>query len=429
MDQSQAQAQQQLRQMLAMSAGNCHGTHPSVGAAGPDQNFTQACAQMTQMLQFLEQGVVGMPPMPYAGLHAPAPEPVVIIYVEGMRCQYQLTEEDLLKVFSRFGPVRQIKVEHAGSASQITFQNFPDAQRAIDELDGKVLTGLEGTLRIQWANSAPVAPPYSALSPPGWGYMPPALAPPWQSNAPEAPPLYGPGPRADVREGQPSHVKNAKKFTCRFIIGVDNDKEFQVVRRIIGAKGINMKKIVQETDAKLRLRGVGSGYFEGAAQKESPEPLQLCISCTNPDGYALAITHVEELLSRVYGEYQQFCKMKQLPEPHLQLNFSESAQNQPTRSQPPSNEPEGLAMKPRRGPRSQGKASGSGDDGLVAQGTPSLEEIEKFIDERNVARRAGNFAEADRIRKLLRSRGVALMDEPGGRGRGSEVTTWRHWRD
>eukprot|EP00913_Durusdinium_trenchii_P030981 g29017.t1 len=57
------------------------------------------------------------------------------------------------------------------------------------------------------------------------------------------------------------------------------------------------------------------------------------------------------------------------------------------------------------------------------------QEIEKLIDERNEARRANNFPEADRIRQLLHSRGVALMDEPGGRGKGAEVTTWRYWRD
>ena len=35
-----------------------------------------------------------------------------------------------------------------------------------------------------------------------------------------------------------------------------------MARRIIGAKGTNMKRIVKQTEAKLRLRGVGSGYFE-----------------------------------------------------------------------------------------------------------------------------------------------------------------------
>lgn len=37
----------------------------------------------------------------------------------------------------------------------------------------------------------------------------------------------------------------AVKFTCRFDIQIDNDKEFQVARRLIGAKGCNMKRILE----------------------------------------------------------------------------------------------------------------------------------------------------------------------------------------
>jgi cysteinyl-tRNA synthetase len=62
---------------------------------------------------------------------------------------------------------------------------------------------------------------------------------------------------------------------------------------------------------------------------------------------------------------------------------------------------------------------------------PALEaslEIEQLIEARNEARRMCNFKEADRIRDILRSRGIGLMDEPGGRGRGTDVTTWRFWR-
>merc|ERR1719162_1317070 len=118
--------------------------------------------------------------------------------------------------------------------------------------------------------------------------------------------------------------KGTRKYTCRFLIGIDNDKEFQVARRLIGSKGSNMKKIVQQTDAKLRLRGQGSGYFEGAGQKESSEPLQLCISCTNADGYKTSVRQAEELLKRVYQEYQQFCRENGKEVPHLEVNFSEN---------------------------------------------------------------------------------------------------------
>merc|ERR1719218_229125 len=91
--------------------------------------------------------------------------------------------------------------------------------------------------------------------------------------------------------GSPSEGdgRSVRKYTCRFDIGIENDKEFQVARRIIGTKGANMKRIVKQTEAKLRLRGMGSGYFEGSGNKESSEPLQLCISCTNGEHYKMAV--------------------------------------------------------------------------------------------------------------------------------------------
>jgi cysteinyl-tRNA synthetase len=54
-----------------------------------------------------------------------------------------------------------------------------------------------------------------------------------------------------------------------------------------------------------------------------------------------------------------------------------------------------------------------------AAARPSPEEIETLIRQREEARRARNWAEADRIRALLREQGVILEDRPGGK------TLWR----
>merc|ERR1719424_2312432 len=101
---------------------------------------------------------MGLPPMPFPGMtpsynppQVPT-EPIVAVSVEGMKFQYQLTEDDLHKVFSRYGGVKHIKVDNAGAAAQITFTNYNDAQSAMNDLNGKVLNGLEGTLRIQWVS-------------------------------------------------------------------------------------------------------------------------------------------------------------------------------------------------------------------------------------------------------------------------------------
>ena len=59
---------------------------------------------------------------------------------------------------------------------------------------------------------------------------------------------------------------------------------------------------------------------------------------------------------------------------------------------------------------------------------PSEAEIVEMIETRNLARKARNFKEADRLREELRIRGIALWDTPGARGKGTEVTTWRYCR-
>ncbi|CAE7452310.1 unnamed protein product [Symbiodinium necroappetens] len=99
-------------------------------------------------------------------------------------------------------------------------------------------------------------------------------------------------------------------YTCRFFIGIDNDDKFKVAKRIIGANGSNMKEIVKKSGdvAKLRLRGKGSGFAERDTNEESPEPLQLCISCPTQHGYEIARTCVEDLLLNVYDEYEDYCE-------------------------------------------------------------------------------------------------------------------------
>jgi cysteinyl-tRNA synthetase len=50
--------------------------------------------------------------------------------------------------------------------------------------------------------------------------------------------------------------------------------------------------------------------------------------------------------------------------------------------------------------------------------SPSDSEIEAMIEQRNAARKAKNFAEADRLRNELQAQGITLIDQPGG------ITRW-----
>mmetsp|Transcript_31445 Transcript_31445/g.72942 ORF Transcript_31445/g.72942 Transcript_31445/m.72942 type:complete len:485 (+) Transcript_31445:91-1545(+) len=474
-----AEQQRQMQQMQAFGNGlpgipGLPGMPSMPGVPGMGMDPAMAQAYMHHMLTCIQQGMqqqgfpgatggMGLPPAPFPGM-APCPpatagstEPTVRVSVEGMKFQYQLTEDDIHKVFRRYGKVQNVTVDEACSSAMVTFQNAQEAQAAISDLDGKVLSGLDGTLRISWVsggNAAP-PPPYSAMPPfPGLGGFPQAGNPtPWPPGPAALLPSAAPEPSStSPGESRTMHVKGARKYTCRFLIGIENDKEFQVARRLIGSKGSNMKRIVRQTEAKLRLRGVGSGYFEGASQKESPEPLQLCVSCTSIEGYKTAVHQVKELLQRVYEDYRQFCRENNQPVPDLQINLSENQLVYSSRAGAspgtgaasvmpvlPGTEAGkgsgGSQRKDRRMGRGGSKRGGGkavvegGDRGEPGPNSPPEEEILQLINERNEARRSCNFAEADRIRELLHSRGVALMDEPGGRGKGAEVTTWRYWRD
>merc|ERR1712190_302822 len=97
----------------------------------------------------------------------------------------------------------QIRVDEAGAAAQITFLNFQDAQAVMNDLNGKVLNGLEGTLRISWisgGNSA-AAPPFPQVPFPGWGF-PPAAAPGWPGGTGVPPaPATSPGGGGAISAG------------------------------------------------------------------------------------------------------------------------------------------------------------------------------------------------------------------------------------
>lgn len=166
---------------------------------------------------------------------------------------------------------------------------------------------------------------------PHYGMPPPMLGP--------HPDVCGVGGYAPAASSRPRRTRSPRqrsppevakqKFTCRFMVGIDNDDDFRVVRRIIGAGGAKMKEIVAKTSdqAKLRLRGKGSGFVERDIKAESQEPLQLCISCPSKEGYDTAVQCVEELLKEIYEAYTQHCMAKGMPDPAMEVTMTERHTN------------------------------------------------------------------------------------------------------
>jgi len=114
------------------------------------------------------------------------------------------------------------------------------------------------------------------------------------------------------------------KFTWRYEVQITNDKDFQVAIKLIGPKGRHMKNIINkwktigsslekesckaktEDLVKLRLRGIGSGFKEGPRQKESSDPLHLCVSSKFLQTYNKACQLTEDLINDVYEQYYKY---------------------------------------------------------------------------------------------------------------------------
>merc|ERR1712216_1012228 len=107
---------------------------------------------------------------------------------------------------------------------------------------------------------------------------------------------------------------------CRYNVCVEQDRAFNVVRKLLGDKGSHMKAIAENTGAKLRIRGRGSGFLEGPEKREaSDEPLMLCISATSQEGFDMAAEDVESLLTHVQQEYSNFCRERGILSPQLEV--------------------------------------------------------------------------------------------------------------
>jgi len=117
--------------------------------------------------------------------------------------------------------------------------------------------------------------------------------------------------------------KGNDKHQCQFIIGIEEDQQFRVVKRILGQGGENMKRIAWNADAKLRLRGVGSKFLEGPQEKESTDDLMLCISSQDEVGFENAKNLVTDLLKGIHRSYHSFCTKHGKNTPTLSFQLHE----------------------------------------------------------------------------------------------------------
>lgn len=113
------------------------------------------------------------------------------------------------------------------------------------------------------------------------------------------------------------------KYICVFQIGLEDDEEFCLVKRILGKAGNNMRRIADDCNAKVRLRGIGSGFLEGADGREANMPLQLNVSCITFEEYLAAVDKVGKLLKDLYKHYRRYARSKGMEPPDVKLALEE----------------------------------------------------------------------------------------------------------
>lgn len=122
-------------------------------------------------------------------------------------------------------------------------------------------------------------------------------------------------PKGDVKSGQ--------KFICVFQVGLEEDSDFCLVKRILGKQGNNMRGIAEACNVKVRLRGRGSGFLEGSHGKETNMPLNLNVSCSDFESYSSAVERLAILLNDIYRHYRRYRRSLGADVPDLKVHVDE----------------------------------------------------------------------------------------------------------
>lgn len=128
-----------------------------------------------------------------------------------------------------------------------------------------------------------------------------------------------PGRGAQLGDKGREEATWAKRSLCRYEVGIKQDEEFNVMRKLLVPAGGHMRRIAEATGAKLCVRGRGSGHLEGPERKEIDEPLQVCLTSTHTANIAQAASMTEEMLKGLHEEYRALRTKKGLPVPEFRI--------------------------------------------------------------------------------------------------------------
>jgi len=154
------------------------------------------------------------------------------------------------------------------------------------------------------------SPPPPPLQPPP---PPPPPPPPGEISAPLDPETSDAVATEEAQEPSSKHNRRSKpagRLWCEVLLRRLRYPGFDMVPMLIGRGGCKMRAIHLATNAKVRIRGRGSGYLEVDGKREAPVSLMVVITSDRQDanGFAKAVERTTNEVKGVAERFQTFCR-------------------------------------------------------------------------------------------------------------------------
>ena len=154
--------------------------------------------------------------------------------------QYDLNKQGINDIFSRFGKVANIIMRTEEGKAFIVFTEMSEALFAQKSLNSQYLPDIQANIRVEWVTQIEYEDLFRMKKDDIQKKLivqnPEVLPPPRLEKKPVEKII-------EKEESSNIDANNFKfqtsipvKFTCRYEIQIDNDKDFQVARKIIGSK-------------------------------------------------------------------------------------------------------------------------------------------------------------------------------------------------
>jgi len=127
-------------------------------------------------------------------------------------------------------------------------------------------------------------------------------------------------------------------------VGLETIRNFNIRAKVVGPSGSFVKYIQQETQTRVQIKGIGSGFVDQETGRESDEPLYIHITGPEDSQVARAKVLTEDLLSVVRSEHAKVThalqqEQMELRQAQMQYAAYAMASGYPTAPPPPSDAP------------------------------------------------------------------------------------------